>query len=130
MNRVINISLIKKISGNRNKIALAGILVVAILHSVGQLTFIQNESLRSEELAAQMENSESREITAEIEQPAQVIDNKPEADELRTIKVSEVSENTKSHRRIEAAAPQTKKKSARETKEARLRRAERILTGV
>ena len=130
MNREINISFIKKISENRNKIAIAGIMVVAILHSVGQLSFIQNESLRSEELAAQTENGGSQEIRAEIKQPAQVMDIKPEADELRTIKVADVSENTRSHRRIEALPPQTKKKAVRETKEARLRRAERILTGV
>jgi hypothetical protein len=127
----MKISFLKKISGNRRKLTIAGILVVAIVHSAGQLFFVQDENFRSAELTAQNEPVKFEESKVEQERSdGQIIAVKPEEYEMRKVKVSTISENNKSisRRQVEAAPP--KKKAVRETKEARLRRAERILTGV
>lgn len=127
----MNLSILKKITENRNKIIVAGILFVAIVHSAGQMFFIQDEHLRSAEFAAQIENARSEELAVEIKQPdSQTIDIKPENYETR--KVAAIPENAKpdSRRPVETVSPPAKKKVVRETKEARLRRAERMLTGV
>lgn len=127
----MNLSIIKKISSNRNKIIVAGILAVAIVHSAGQVFFIQDENLKSAEIAAQIEDAKSEEIAVEIKQPdSQVIDIKPETYETRKVAANPEDAKPESRRRIETVSPPAKKKVVRETKEARLRRAERILTGV
>lgn len=133
MNEAMKTSFLKKLSNKRQMLILAGILAVAIVHSVVQLSFIQSEYLRSAELTAQVEGVKFEELTVETKQPgAQIIDVKPEEYKVRKVKVVTIPEYVQpvARRQAETRAPQTKKKVVRETRTARLRRAEKILTGV
>jgi hypothetical protein len=125
----MKLSILKKITCNRNKIIVAGILTVALVHSAGQLFFIHDENLRSAAATAQIESVKSEELAVEINQPdSQIIDIKPEKYETPVAGTETAGPDLR--RKIEGVSPQIKKKAVRETKEARLRRAERILTGV
>jgi hypothetical protein len=129
MNGLINISFLKKISWKHITI-FAGILAVAAIHSLVQLSFIQSENFRSAELSAQIENLKPEELEVETK-PAenQIIDIEPREYKVRKVKVVTIPEKV-SRRPIENVQPQAKKKVMRETRAARLRRAEKILTGV
>jgi anti-sigma-K factor RskA len=142
MRKAINTSFLKKVSGKRYMVILAGILAVAALHFAAQISFIQNENPRSAELIALIEDLKSDEkLAVEIKQPdTQTIVVKPEEYEVRKVKVITIPENEQpvSRRQVEAIPPATavapstqpKKKAVRDTRGARLRRAERILTGI
>jgi hypothetical protein len=133
MNEAANKSFLKKLSGKRNILIFAGILAVAVVHSVVQLSFIQSETLRSAELTAQIDGVKFEESAVETKQPeTQIVDIKPEEYKVRKVKVATIPEYVQpiARRQAETIAPQTKKKVVRETKTARLRRAEKILTGV
>ena len=125
----MKISFLKKLSRS-HKAALLGILVVALVHSAGQLYFIQDEKLRSAEVAAQKKQANPpRELTVESEEAQPQADEvKPE--EFETQKVEAVREAKPVLRRSAEIDSPVRKKVVRETREARLRRAERILTGV
>jgi hypothetical protein len=125
----MKLSILKKITCNRNKIIVAGILTVALVHSAGQLFFIHDENLRSAEATAQIESVKSEELAVEIIQPdTQTIDIKPVKYDRPAAGAETAGPD--SRRKIEGVSPQIRKKAVGETKEARLRRAERILTGV
>ena len=139
MREAINTSFLKKLSNKRNILIFAGILAVAVVHSAVQLSFIQSENSR--ELTDDIENAVSEDLTVETKQTeARVIDIVPEEFKVRKIKVITIPENVRpvaASRRAETITPPTvnlpptsKKKVVRETRTARLRRAEKILTGV
>jgi len=138
MNRASNApTFLKKISGKRYKIIFGGILAITIVHFVMQISFIQSEieSLRSADLTAQTEDLKRTESAVEIKRPdAQIIDIKPEEYEVRKVKIITIPENAAPKMRRQAETvplpTQVKKKAVRETRAARLRRAEKILTGV
>lgn len=122
----MKMSFLKKLSRS-HKAALLGILVVALVHSAGQLYFIQDEKLRSAEVAAQ--KNPPRELTVESEEiEPQAVEVKSE--EFETQKIESVREAKPVLRRSAETDPPVRKKVVRETRETRLRRAERILTGV
>ena len=134
MNKAINKkSFLKKIYGKRYKIIIAGILAIAVVHFAVQLSFIRSENSRSDELTAQIEGLKSEVPPVEVKQPdSRIIDIKPEEYEVRKVKVVTIPEYVQPapRRQVEIVQPQPKKKPARETKAERLRRAERILTGI
>ena len=128
MNGLINISFLKKISWKHAAIFI-GILAVAAIHSLVQLSFIQSENFRSAELSAQIENLKPEELEVETKPvESQIIDIEPQKYDVRKVKVVTIPERIS--RPSEIAPPQAKKKVVRETRAARLRRAEKILTGV
>lgn len=130
-------SVFKKISKKHYTTTGGIILAIGIMHFVLQISFIQNKNLQSVESA--VENK------VEIVPPAeQIITIEPEQVEVKKIKIITIPEVVKSEavkpeivktapRRQKEAAPvpkAVKKKEVRETRAERLRRAERILTGV
>lgn len=126
-------SFIEKISEKRRKIIFGGILAVAAVHFAVQFSFIQSEKLRSIESVVEIENLESEDLAAETKEPdRQFTGMKPEEFEARKIKAAAISEKAQPlpRRQTEISQPQIKKKIIPETREARLRRAEKILTGV
>jgi hypothetical protein len=133
MNEAANKSFLKKLSDKRNILIFSGILAVAIVHSVVQLSFIQSETLRSAELTAQIDSLKFEESAVETKQSeSQIVEIKPEEYKVRKVKVITIPEYVQpvARRQVETVAPPTKKKVVRETKTARLRRAEKILTGI
>lgn len=112
----------------------AGILGVAFLHFGLQMIFIQKENLRSVETAVEIENKNIPQIEENL--PVEnVIEVKPEQFAVKEIEIVKPSETAKTavRRQKEVAAPErkaVKKKEANEPRADRLRRAERLLTGV
>ena len=107
----------------KHTVILAGILAVAVVHFVVQLSFIQSEKLRSAE--------SSDELTVEIAPPeTQIIDVKADEYEVRKVKVVTIPERVAPQSRRRAEVVPVKGKIVRETRAERLRRAERILTGI
>lgn len=112
----------------------AGILGIAFLHFGLQMTYIQRENLRSYEAAVETNKVEVPQIEENI--PAeQTVEIKPEQFAIKEIEVIRNPEVTKTvpRRQIEPVVPEkriVRKKEATETRTERLRRAERILTGI
>ena len=112
----------------------AGILGIAFLHFGLQMTYIQKENLRSYEAAVETNKIEVPQTEENI--PAeQTVEIKPEQvviKEIEVVKAPEISK-TVPRRQAEPAAPEkrvVKKKEATETRSERIRRAEKILTGI
>jgi hypothetical protein len=116
----------------RSELAFVAILAIAILHFAFQFSFIRSEN---------SENSRAAEFPVKIEQPLpQVVEIKPAEIEAKkqfeTKKITSVKPPKSvvpiRQQRTEAAPskPLLKKKVPVESRAARLRRAERILTGV
>lgn len=114
----------------------AGILGIAFVHFGLQMTYIQRENLRSYEAAVetnkievpQTEENIPAEKTIEIKPEQVVIKEK----EIEIIKVPEVSKAVP-RRQSEAVAPEkrnVRKKDTTETRTERIRRAEKLLTGI
>lgn len=112
----------------------AGILGIAFLHFGLQMIFIQNENLRSSEVAIETENKNIPPVKENL--PAEkVIEIKPEQFSIKEIEIKKSPETLKAEprRQKEFVAPERKvfkKKEMPETRAIRLRRAERLLTGV
>ena len=146
MSEPINQTFIQKLTGKRRILIFAGILAVAVVHTAMQLSFIQGEKLRSVELtasapAAPIEEVKLPEFPSETKQDeaAAIVEIKPEEYEVRKVKVITIPERVQQQpviRRqqqqvVETVQPTVKRRSVRtETKADRLRRAEKILTGV
>lgn len=120
MNKIIGkLYLLKK---SRVYYALLGLFVsaIALTHFAVQMSFIQNENFRA--------------AVAPPLEPAVKVQTKPvEPRKIEVVKVPEAVQPVSSRRReIAPPAPTqpNRKKIARETRAGRLRRAERILTGV
>lgn len=112
----------------RNAIAVGAILAVGVLHFAFQLSFIQLENNQNQRVA---------EVPAKIEQLLeQPVDNKPV--EFKVKKADAVIPEKSApqvvrQRQFEAAPskqPSVKKKEAVESRAERLRRAEKLLTGI
>ena len=127
----------RKTGKSRKYYALIGlfILTIAVVHFAMQLTFIQKENLRSVETAV--------ETTQEVDTAPpvkQYIEIEPEQYEVKKIEIITIPEKVKPAPRVqkESAAPAApapvrkiaRKKDSGETRAERLRRAERLLTGV
>lgn len=109
------------------------IMTIAVTHFALQINFIQKEKLETIETAVEVE----RNIQPEIKTLAKpVIEIEPEQYEVKKVEVITIPEFVKpAPRRQKEAAPAPvksvrKKKEIHETRAERLRRAERILTGV
>lgn len=112
------------------------IMTIAVTHFALQINFIQKEKLESIETTVEVKNSVQPVI--ERDSPVnQVIEIQPEQYEVKRVEVITIPEIVKRSptRRQKAVVPArynkpVKKKEVRETHAERLRRAERILTGV
>lgn len=110
----------------------AAIFVVIVLHFVSQFTFLRNENIQIEETSAKIENKQENKQTVENKPEVEV---KPdyEAKNLNipttpvSVAVPKISEDEPKDAPSRAMP---KKKELRESKAERLRRAEKILTGV
>lgn len=131
-NTKVKKSLLKK-SGKYYVLLGLFIMTIAVVHFALQINFIQKEKLESIETAVEVEKN----IEPEIETDApenQVIGIQPEQYEVKKVEVIALPEYVKPEHRLQKetapAKPVRKKKEIPETRAARLRRAERILTGV
>lgn len=112
----------------------AGILGIAFVHFGLQMTYIQKENLRSYESAVETNKIEVPQVEENI--PAeQTVEIKPEQFAIKEIEVIKNPEITKTvpRRQAEPVAPEkrvVKQKEATETRTERIRRAEKILTGI
>lgn len=115
------------------------ILAIAVGHFTMQITFIQKETLRSDETA--VEADKVIEPKVENALPArQVIEIEPEQVEVKKIEVIKIPEVVKTAPRrqkenVPVKNPNSKKavrkvESDRESRAERMRRAERLLTGM
>ncbi len=109
------------------------IMTIAVTHFALQMNFIQKENLQSVETAVGIEKNFETEV--EKNSPAkQIIEIAPEQVEVKKVEVITLPEYVKPaprQRKETVPAPKpVKKKEVRETRAERLRRAERILTGV
>jgi len=112
----------------------AGILGIAFLHFGLQMTYIQKENLRSFEAAVETNKVEIPQLEENIS-AEQSVEIKPEQFAIKEIEVIKNREITKTvpRRQIETVIPEkrvVRKKEATETRTERLRRAEKILTGI
>jgi type IV secretory pathway VirB10-like protein len=106
---------------------IAAIFAVIILHFVSQFIFLQSEKTALETEAI---NHQSVEIKPESE-PAREIETESAATETETVtRPSAVQPVVQPEPKIEPARVVIKKKEPRESRTERLRRAERLLTGV
>jgi hypothetical protein len=108
-------------------------MTIAVTHFALQMNFIQKENLQSVETAVGIEKNFETEV--EKNSPAkQIIEIAPEQVEVKKVEVITLPEYVKPaprQRKETVPAPKpVKKKEVRETRAERLRRAERILTGV
>lgn len=123
-------SFLERISKNPYTIIGAIILAIGISHFVLQVSYIQNENLETIETAA-----DNPDYQVKPQPPVgQVITIEPEQIDVKKIKIIKIPEIVKLPPRrpnetVSAGKP-VRKKEARETRAERLRRAERILTGV
>lgn len=99
----------------------AAILLVIVLHLAAQIVFFKSENPESEITSAKIENEQSVEIKPEYEAKKSVVVEMPAP-------VSPIVQPQP--KKIAPALPVVKKKEPRESKVERLRRAEKILTGV
>lgn len=109
------------------------IMTIAVVHFALQMIFIQKENLETVKSAVEIENN--FETAVEIKSPAkQIIEIEPEQVEVNKVEVITIPEFVKpAPRQRKETVPATKpvkKKEVRETRAERLRRAERLLTGV
>lgn len=117
----------------RSELAFIAILVVAALHFAFQFSFIQSENI---------ENSQAHEIPAKVNETPDKIEQvqeqaiEPEPTKFKAKKSDSVKASKpvaavkKRHTEIAPSEPLPKKKIPVESRTARLRRAERILTGI
>jgi outer membrane biosynthesis protein TonB len=109
------------------------IMTIAVAHFALQMIFIQKENLQAVETAVEVEKN----IEPNIEKNSpvkQVVEIEPEQVEVKKVEVITIPEYVKPAPRqqkeaVHAPKP-VRKKEVRETRAERLRRAERILTGV
>ena len=108
----------------------AAIFAIVILHFVSQFIFIQNEKLEIEVTSAATENEQSVESIENIKS----IEIKPLEDEAKTSEIVKapvpVPPIVQPETKIAPSRMIIKKKEPRESRAERLRRAEKILTGV
>lgn len=129
----MRLSLLKKLTLNHYTIAGAGIFAVIVLHFVFQFAFIQSENFRSALVSIQPEPMRGKSLEIKIEDNASKSDKNINNINEEASKM-EIGVSTKT------AAPQQpkivpsktveKKKEPRENRAERLRRVEKILTGV
>ena len=108
----------------------AAILAIIILHFVSQFTFLQNENFESERVSAKVEdlrnNKQDNEQNVEIETQYEVKD----SGVMQTPVLNDVPPTARHKSEIAPSRTVIKKKEPRESRTERLRRAERILTGI
>lgn len=131
MNTTKGRSMLKK-SGKYYVIVGFFILTIAVAHFVFQIFFIKKENLRAVETAA-----ETAPAIAPRPAASQIIEIAPDEFEVKKIEVITLAEAASAAPRRKKEAPPARKPQTqrgktppRESRAARLRRAERILTGV
>jgi len=120
----IRLSFLSKPTRKHYSKAGAAILAIIILHFVSQFIFFQSEKFESERTSAKTENERNNEQNVEI---------KTEYDARNSAIVTTSAPVPSTVQRETKIAPSRsviKKKEQRESRAERLRRAERILTGV
>lgn len=131
---LIQNSILKKIARKHYIIVGAAILVITVTHFVLQLSFIQTKNLQITEDLQVVETP-----VENVKLDKQPVGNKVEefvAKEYKTTKIKDITApkivKPAARRQPEIAPPRilSKKKVNRESRAARLRRAEKILTGV
>ncbi len=149
----------KKSGQKRYMVAAAAIFAVLVLHSVWQFSYIQTENLRTAEESMQIADesvqtiqpvqpvqldqlvieTESNEPSVEQETEKQIVETKSayEAKPVYKAKEPEIIDSEKTIQKAayrqnepKSAPPIVKKKAAPESKAERLRRAEKLLTGM
>ncbi len=113
----------KIIFKRRNAIGIAAILAIGILHFAFQISFIQTERTQVAENPVKIETvseqpAETKSAEFEVKKADIILPPKP------------ASQIKQRQAEIAPAKPQLKKKDSVETKAERLRRAEKILTGI
>jgi len=116
----IRSSFLSKPAQRRYARAVTAIFAIIVLHFVSNFVFFQSENLRSEQTSLKTENAQSAEIKTEYETSNLG---------AKTIPAS-VSPIVPEPRSVAPSRRTTKKKESRETTAERLRRAEKILTGI
>ena len=100
----------------------AAILAIIVLHFVSNFIFFRGESLQSEQTSVKTENKQTAEIKKEYETSDSSVKTTPAS--VAPVVQPEPESKSAPARRV------TKKKEPRETTAGRLRRAEKILTGI
>jgi CheY-like chemotaxis protein len=117
-------------SGNRPLLISAAIFIVCVIHFVSQVTFFQKENTLTKQETLQIETQQSSKANTQNQQSYET----EKQYEAKTLDIE-----TKIEKAIPVTPPKTKivpsriglkKQERRETRAERLRRAERVLTGV
>ena len=120
-----NASPLRKALQNTNAIAIAGIFILIVLHFVSQFTIFKVETAQNAPVRAEIVPAPENQQVAEIK----VVEETKNLEAVETVeRVTPVVAQPKSKPAPVRVSP--KKKEPRETRAERLRRAERILTGV
>lgn len=129
----MRLSFLSKLTLNHYTIAGAAIFAIIVLHFVFQFAFIQRENFRSALISIQPEPLKEKSVEIRIEENSSKLDvNTNKADENKS-KIDTISSSeTVAPQQSEIVPSKTvvKKKETRETRAERLRRAEKVLTGV
>ena len=112
-------SFLRKLSRRNNTIAGAAILAVIVLHFVSPFIFFKSEDEKSEKISPKIENEQIVEVKTEPEAKKPDIETMPEKAPL----------NVQPEPKI-APPMLIRKKEQRESRATRLRRAEKLLTGI
>ncbi len=115
----------------RYKIAGAAIFAILVLHSVWQFSFIQSENLRAAE--AELKTIQPEKLLVPVKKDKPPVEVKPVYEAKKSdavISPKTVQPATYRRSEIKPAAPTPKKKPVLESKTERLRRAEKLLTGM
>ena len=135
---IVKKSLIRKPAKKYPIIFGLGIVAIMVAHFVFQMNFIQTEQFRVVEVAVKTDNAEIEKPAEKIEKTVpQIVNIFPEVYEVQKIKVMIPAKVAPEPRREEVKVPVAKvpvrKKAMREkeeiSKNERLRRAEKLLTG-
>ncbi len=113
----------KKIFKWRNAVAIGAILAVGVLHFVFQISFIETEKMHVAELPVKLEQiGEQTSATKPIEFEVKKVD---------VVNLEKTAPaNSQRQSEVAPAKPQFKKKDSVEPRVTRLRRAEKLLTGI
>jgi eukaryotic-like serine/threonine-protein kinase len=115
----------------RYKIAGAAIFAILVLHSVWQFSFIQSENLRAAE--AELKTIQLEKLPVPVKKDKPPVEVKPVYEAKKSdvvISPKAVQPATYRQSEIKPAPPTPKKKAVSESKSERLRRAEKLLTGM
>lgn len=129
----MRLSFLRKLTPNHYTIAGAAIFAIIVLHFVFQFTFIQSENFRSALISIQPEPIREKSLEIKIEENTSKLDKNIKKVDGNVSKIETInSPKTVAPQQPKIIPSKTvvEKKEPRETRAERLRRAEKILTGV